>query len=170
MDSKRFTCCCAIAVLALTFQSAARADGFYIGAAAHLASAEYEDADDTDTTTSVTLGYTFIDSNLLILSAELSRHDLGSFSDNGIDIESDAVSLAAVAALPLGPFIELYGKLGVASVEVDINGEDFDGDENFHGVGLGLDFFDTVDLFVEYLEFDNEVDSRLLGLGLRLDF
>jgi hypothetical protein len=160
----------ALTLLGLAWQSPALADGFYIGGAAHVASAEYEDADDTDTTTSITLGYSFIDSNLLILSAELSRYDLGSYSDSGIDIESDALAVAAVAALPLGPFIELYGKLGVASVEVEINGNDFDGDENFRGVGLGLDFFDTVDLFVEYLEFDNEIDSELLGLGLRLDF
>ena len=160
----------AITLLGLGWQPAARADGFYIGGAAHVATAEYQDADDTDSTTSLTLGYTLIDSNFLILSAELSRYGLGSFSDSGIDIESEAVSLGAMAALPLGPFIELYGKLGVASVEVEINGEDFDGDENFRGVGLGFDFFDTVDLFVEYLEFDNEVDTELLGLGLRLDF
>jgi hypothetical protein len=160
----------AILLLGIGWQSSAQADGFYIGGAAHAVNAEYQGADDTDSTTSLTLGYIFIDSNLLILSAELSRYDLGSFSDGGFDIDSEAVSVGAMAALPLGPFIELYGKLGVASVEVDINGQDFDGDENFYGFGLGFDFFDTVDLFVEYLEFDNEIESELVGIGLRLDF
>ena len=161
---------CAITLLGFGWQSAALADDFYIGGAAYSASAEYQNADDTDSTTSLTLGYMFIDSNFLILSAELSSYDLGSFSDSGIDIESDAIAVGAMAALPLGPFIELYGKLGVASVEVDINGQNFDGDENFTGVGLAFDFFDTLDLFVEYLEFDNEINSELVGLGLRLDF
>lgn len=159
-----------LTLLGLAWQAPVQADGFYIGGAVHAASAQYQAADDTDSTTSLTLGYIFIDSSLLILSAELSTYDLGSFSDQGIDIESDAVALGAMAALPLGPFIELYGKLGVASVDVEINGQNFDGDENFVGVGLGFDFFDTVDLFVEYLEFDNEVNSELLGVGLRLDF
>jgi len=169
MNSKSYLYCCALAVLGIAFQSAARADDFYIGGAAHVAKADWQDVDDTDSTTSVTLGYSFIDS-LVILSGELSRYDLGSFSDNGNDIEADAVSVAAVLSLPLGPFIEVYGKLGVASMDVEINGKSFDGDENFSGVGIGLDFFDTVDLFIEYLEFDNEIDSELLGLGLRLDF
>ena len=160
----------AMVLLGVAWQSSVQADGFYIGGAAHVVNAEYEGADDTDSTTSLTLGYTFIDSNFLILSAELSRYDLGSFSDGGFDIDSEAVSVGAMAALPLGPFIELYAKLGVASVEVEINGDDFDGDENYRGVGLGFDFFDTVDLFVEYLEFDNEIESDLLGIGLRLDF
>ncbi len=161
---------CAITLLGLAWQGPARADGLYIGGAAHAASGSYQNSDDTDSTTSLTLGYLFIDSNFLMLSAELSRYDLGSFSAGGNDFESDATALGAMAALPLGPFIELYGKLGVASVDGKINGSKFDGSDNYRGVGMAFDFFDTVDLFVEYLKFDNEIDSELLGLGLRLDF
>jgi len=170
MDYKSIFSICAITLLGLAWQAPARADGLYIGGAAHAATGSYQNSDDTDTTTSLTLGYIFIDSNFLILSAELSRYDLGSFSDGGNVYEADATALGAMAALPLGPFIELYGKLGVASVDGEINGNKFDGDESYQGVGLAFDFFDTVDLFVEYLKFDNEIDSELLGVGLRLDF
>ncbi len=170
MHPKSIIHVCAITLLGLAWQAPAQADGLYIGGAAHAATGTYLGADDTDTTASMTLGYTFIDSNFLILSAELSRYGLGSFSAGGNQFESDATALGAMAALPLGPFVELYGKLGVASIDGKINGNKFDGDKNYHGIGLGLDFFDTVDLFVEYLKFDNEIDSELLGLGLRLDF
>jgi hypothetical protein len=34
---------------------------------------------------------------------------------------------------------------------------------------VALIFFDTVDIYVEYLEFDNEVNSSLLGTGINLD-
>ena len=165
-----FSAISAIFILALAMQSTARADGFYVGAGTYEADADVAGFDGDDNTTAVTIGYTLIDSSVFMLSAEISQYDLGDFSGAGIEIETEALAIAAVAYLPLGPFIELYAKAGVASVEVDINGREFDDDENFRGLGIGLDVLDTIDLFAEYLTFDSEADSDLFGIGLRFDF
>jgi hypothetical protein len=167
---KRFLAICAIIMPGLAMQSPAHADGFYIGAGAYQAEVDVDDFDEDDSTMAFTLGYTLIDSNVFMFSAEISQYDLGEYSDGGIDVETDALAIAAVAYLPLGPFIEVYAKAGLADVEVEINGQDFDDDETFTGIGIGFDLFDTVDLFAEYLTFDTDADSELFGVGIRLDF
>ena len=48
--------------------------------------------------------------------------------------------------------------------------DDFDGEKVFGGIGFSFDILDTVDLYAEYLKFDNEVDSEMIGVGVRLDF
>jgi hypothetical protein len=73
------------------------------------------------------------------------------------------------AGIPLGPFLELYGKIGAADVSVTVNNDDFDGSEAFYGVGMAFDFFDTVDIYLEYLQFDTEVNSEMIGAGIKLD-
>ena len=78
-----------------------------------------------------------------MLSAELAFYDLGEYSDENVDIDSDATALSAVAAIPLGPFIEIFGKAGVADVSVSVNDENFDGTENFYGAGIAFDFLDN---------------------------
>lgn len=159
----------AMLVLLGAFHSAAIADGFYIGAGTYQAEVSINNFDDDDSVPAFFVGYTFIDS-VVILSAELGKYDLGEYNDGSTDIETDAISLAAVATLALGPFIEVYAKAGIASVDVDVNGEDFDDEESFRGVGIGFDLLDTLDLYAEYLSFDTEVDSEMIGVGLRLDF
>ena len=54
-------------------------------------------------------------------------------------------------------------------MEVEVNGRDFDGSETMYGAGIALDLFDTVDIYLGYLEFDTEVDSSMWGVGIRLD-
>ena len=151
------------------YQSTAAADGFYFGGGSYLSQAKVTNLDDDDNTLGFFAGYTFIDSSIFMLSAELGSYDLGEYSENGVDVDADAISLSAVAGIPLGPFIELYGKAGIAEVDVSVNDDNFDGSENFYGAGISLDFFDTIDIFVEYLEFDTEVDSEMLGIGIKLD-
>ena len=104
-----------------------------------------------------------------MFSMELGAYDLGEYSDNGVNIDADAIGLAAVGTLPLGPFIELYAKAGYADVNIEINNSESDSTETFQGAGASLDIFDTIDFYLEYIEFDTEIDSRSIGLGIRLD-
>ena len=151
------------------FQSNAAAEGFYFGAAIYQSEASFDATDDTDEALSFLVGYHLIDSNIFLLSAELGAYDLGEYSSDGIDVDADAITLSVNAGIPLGPFIELYGKVGVAEVSGDVNGDDFDGSETFYGAGIAFDILDTIDIYVEYLDFDTEIDSNLIGVGIKLD-
>ena len=158
----------ALALSVMLAQAPARAD-LYIGAGAYQGEAQVLELDDNDTTTGFTLGYVLVDS-VIILSGEVGYYDLGSYSSSGVEVEANALTLAGMASLAIGPFFEVYGKLGIASAEVDVNGNSEDGDESFAGIGFSIDLFDTLDIFVEYLEFDTTVNSELVGAGIRLQF
>lgn len=159
----------ACALPLLGFQSNAAADGFYFGAGVYLGEAKVRTLDDSDSTIGGFIGYHLVDSNIFLLSAELGAYDLGEYSDDGVEVDADAITLSVNAGIPLGPFIELYGKVGIAEVSVEVNDEDFDGSESFYGAGIGFDFLDTVDIYLEYLEYDTEVDSSQIGVGIKLD-
>lgn len=157
------------ALVSLLVQAPARAD-IYLGAGVYQSEAKVTNLDDdNDTTTGFQLGWVLVDS-VVILSAELGYYDLGSYSDNGVKVEADAITLGGVASLALGPFFELYGKAGIASANVEINGRDKDGEESYIGAGFAFDVLDTLDIFVEYLDIDTEADTELLGAGIRLQF
>ena len=154
--------------------STASADGFYIGAGVYQTDMSIDEFDDDDYVPAGYLGYQILDTNILLLSAELGYYDLGDYSGTDYDIEASALSLAGVAYLPIGPFFELYAKAGIASVSVDVNTsgnkDDYDGEEAFGGVGFAFDILDTIDIYAEYLVFDTEIDSEMVGVGIRLDF
>jgi len=153
----------------LVYQSNAVAEGFYFGGGSYESEAQTDGLDETDTTFGLFVGYNLIDSNVFMLSAELGSYDLGEYSSDNNSVDGDAFSLSAVGGIPLGPFIELYGKIGVAEVDVSVNNDNFDGSEAFYGAGISFDNLHTFDIYVEYLEFDNEIDSRLLGAGVKID-
>ena len=156
--------------------SQACADGFYIGAGVYKSEIDYKSFDDDDTVPAGFIGYQFLDTSIFMLSAELGYFDLGDFKSKSknIEVETDALTLAAVGYLPIGPFFEVYAKAGVASVSVDIDvggaKSDSDGTEAFGGVGAGFDILDTIDIYAEYLVFDTDVDSAVAGVGVRFDF
>ena len=158
-----------IGLSTIGLHSPASAEGFYLGAGAYQTEASITNFDDDDNTLGLFVGYHLIDSNVFLLSAELGSYDLGDYSGDGNKIEADALSLSVNAGIPVGPFIELYGKIGAADVSVAVNDKDFDGSESFYGAGIAFDFFDTVDIYLEYLEFDTEVDSEMIGAGIKLD-
>lgn len=154
--------------------SAATADGLYIGAGAYKTDASLDDFDDHAYTPAAFVGFQFIDTNFLMLSAELGYYDLGSYDRNDVEVDASAFTLAGVVYLPIGPLFEIYAKAGIASgdVDVDVAGieDNFDGENAFGGVGFSFDILDTIDVYAEYLQFDNEVDSQMYGVGVRLDF
>jgi opacity protein-like surface antigen len=163
--------------LSATFAIAAplaTADGLYIGAGAYKTDMDIQGFDDDDNTPAAFVGYQFLDTNLLMLSAELGYYDLGDYSGANFSVDAKAYTAAGVVYLPVGPFFEIYGKLGIASVEVDtrVNGikKSYDGEEAFGGIGFAFDLLDTVDIYAEYLQFDNEVESEMIGVGVRFDF
>ena len=168
IGANRFRLACALALALLFVQAPAVAD-IYLGAGAYRSEAQTTGLDDDDTTTGFQLGYVIVDS-VVILSAELGKYDLGSYSDNGVDVDADALTLGGVLSLAIGPFFEIYAKAGIASADVEVNGKSEDGDEAYSGVGFAFDALDTLDVYFEYLEFDTEVDSELLGAGIRLQF
>ena len=160
--------------VAMMYASAASADGFYIGAGAYESNFDSNSVDDDDTVAAAFLGYQFIDTNFLMLSAELGYYDLGSYSGTNYKVDSDALTLAGVVYVPIGPFFEVYAKAGVSSISGDTVfaniKKDYDSTDAFGGVGFSFDILDTIDIYAEYLAFDNELDSEMVGVGVRFDF
>ncbi|MFK7830296.1 MAG: outer membrane beta-barrel protein [Congregibacter sp.] len=169
---------CLLLPLTLLVSASSRADSLYFGAGAYLADLNLAIGSEDDLTPAGFIGYQFLDSNFLMLSAEVGYYNLGSVSSEIADVrysvDASALSLAGVAYLPLGSFFEVYAKAGMARIELEsrVAGQLVNGDatEPFAGVGVAWDFFDTVDIYAEYLRFDNAVDSQLLGIGIRFDF
>lgn len=167
-----------ITALSLLTLSAPSFANIYIGAGAYKSETEGVPANDDEEVTAFFLGYNIVDSNIFMFSVEGGYYDLGSFTgtENGDDYksEAEAYTIAGVAYLPVGPFIELYGKVGFAMVEGEtvINGDKYsdDGEEAFGGLGMSIDILDTVDIYAEYLVFDNEIESEMAGVGVRLAF
>jgi hypothetical protein len=156
--------------LSLGMATSALAGGLYIGAGAYQADSDVDD----DVVPAVFLGYTFIDTNLVMLSGELGYYDLGEGSNETFKIESSAITAAGVVAIPITPFFELYAKAGIASIALELKTAtekyDDDGEEAFYGVGVSFDILDTIDIYAEYLAFDTSVDSELMGVGIKFAF
>jgi hypothetical protein len=84
------------------------------------------------------------------------------------------LTLAGVVYIPIGSFFEVYAKAGVSSITGDTVfaniKNDYDSTDAFGGVGFSFDILDTIDIYAEYLTFDNELDSEMVGVGVRFDF
>ena len=176
---KKFPQLIAMTTFALATGSAGvvYADGLYIGAGIYQADAEKGSFDDDDTVGAFFAGYTFIDTNIFMLSGELGYYDLGGYKGNignaNYDVDAAAYTLAGVGYLPLGPFFELYAKAGIAAVDVDVNSGDLNSDNGgkaFGGIGASIDVLDTIDIYAEYLAFDTTVSSSVAGVGVRFAF
>ena len=156
--------------LALAGATSAQAAGLYIGGGAYRADSDVGD----DTVPGGFLGYTFLDTNFVMLSAEVGYYDLGDSSNRNKKVEASAFTAGGVVSLPLGPFFELYAKAGVASAEVKLETSEKKSDktseEAYYGVGASLDILDTIDIYVEYLVFDTSINSELAGVGVKLSF
>jgi opacity protein-like surface antigen len=156
--------------LALAGATSAQAAGLYIGGGAYQADSDVGD----DTVPGGFLGYTFLDTNFIMLSAEVGYYDLGDSSNRNTKAEASAITAGGVVSLPLGPFFELYAKAGVASAEVKLETSEKKSDktseEAYYGVGASIDILDTIDIYVEYLVFDTSINSEVAGVGVKLSF
>ncbi|MEE4144998.1 MAG: porin family protein, partial [Halieaceae bacterium] len=161
MSLKKILLATLLPAFALAGTASTQAAGLYIGGGAYQADSDVGD----DTVPGGFLGYTFLDTNFLMLSAEVGYYDLGDTSNRNEKVEASAITAGGVASLPLGPFFELYAKAGIASAEVkretSDNKNDKTSEEAYYGLGASVDILDTIDIYVEYLVFDTSVNSEV---------
>jgi len=113
------------------------------------------------------------------LALELAYVNLGSpddeiLPDTTLTIETDGFAPYVVGTLPIGDWFEVFAKAGSYWYEVDAriasplgNASDSDSDSTFTWTaGLGLNFFERVNVRLEYeqFDFDNADDSTALWL------
>ena len=161
----------AAALLGATLTDSARAEGLYIGAGTYLSDSDIGD----DTVPAGFIGYTFLDTNFLMLSVEGGYYDLGDTSDKTEKLTASAITAGAMASLPLGPFFELYAKAGVAFLDTEFkqegqNNDKKSDDKAYYGAGFAFDILDTIDIYAEYVVFDTRYNSEMAGVGIRLAF
>ena len=159
-----------LTIVSCGFATSAQADGLYIGAGVYQSDSDIGD----DTVPAGFLGYTFLDTNLLMLSVEGGYYDLGDTSNKNGKLKSSAITAGGMASLPLGPFFELYAKGGVAFLDTEFK-QPGDNDKSndqkaYYGAGFSVDILDTIDIYAEYLWFDTKYNSDMAGVGIRLSF
>lgn len=183
--------------------TAQAADGWYIGGSA--GSSNYDISEDDFVPSLGVVGSTKVDDEDVIwkmfggyrindnLALEFAYADFGSFdvistitapfaAETHSEFKPTALLLDAVGILPLSDRFEIFGKVGLAvwEIEVDISGTpgvvrlapDFDDDgSDFHyGVGVAAHLTDSVAVRAEWeaINLDEDVDG--LSIGVQFNF
>jgi hypothetical protein len=157
-------------LLGVAVANPVQAEGLYVGAGVYASDSDVGD----DTVPAGFIGYTFVDTNFLMLSVEGGYYDLGDSGNRNEKLKASAATVGAMAALPLGPLFELYAKGGVAFMDTELkqpgdNNKNSD-EKAYYGAGFAFDILDTIDIYAEYLVFDNKYNSDMAGVGIRLAF
>lgn len=120
------------------------ANGFYAGGSVGTSIFEDDgsffglDFDDSDTAFQGHLGYKF----LRFFAVEGRYTNYGTFSVESIEFDATAVSVHAVGIIPFGHSgWEMFGQLGIGSVNLEFDG--IDDDQTTLGGGLGVRFYPT---------------------------
>ena len=129
----------------IAFAGPAKERGGFVGGS--LGSTEFDDGgafagfdqDDSDSGFSVFGGYKF----LKHLAVEARYTDFGTFTVAGIPLDASVASVHAVGIIPFGSSgWELFGQLGLGTLDVSLPGETTD-NEAVGSAGLGLRFSAT---------------------------
>ena len=170
----------ALAALALMAATAAQADtqpGFYAGAG--IGSTKVGDdisgVDDSDTGFKIFGGYTFTEN----WGVEVSYFDFGEASvsagNSSASVGITGLSASAVGRLPVSDMFAVYGKLGFASYDVDLDfnnvpgfgsGHLSDSDSDLiYGVGGALSFGGNFEARLEYEALNVDGDASMISVS-----
>jgi OOP family OmpA-OmpF porin len=170
----------ALAALGLMAATAAQADtqpGFYAGAG--IGSTKVGDdisgVDDSDTGFKVFGGYNFTEN----WGVEVSYFDLGEASveagNSSASVGVTGLSASAVGRLPVNEMFAVYGKLGFASYDVDLDfnnvpgfgsGHLSDSDSDMiYGVGGALSFGGNFEARLEYEALNVDGDASMISVS-----
>jgi len=157
-------------------QAAAADNGFYLGAG--LTQTNFDISFDVDGDTvsgdeddngfKVIAGWRPLD----WLAVEGNYLDLGGISEDGIEIDTSALTLSALVMAEIG-IVDLYARVGMANWDtdftVDTGSISDDGWEPTYGVGVGV-HFGSIGVRAEYERFSTEaLDEFLDGDGIESD-
>ena len=113
---------------------------------------------------------------------EVSYRDLGTHQQtigaNTVDAEITAYDIAARGVLPLGKRIQLFGKAGLARVEIDgsldagglVQNLDVDDWDPIYGVGLDFKLTNSIGLRAEWETYEVDDDLNSLSAGAFFHF
>jgi OmpA-OmpF porin, OOP family len=170
----------ALAALALMAATAAQADtqpGFYAGAG--IGSTKVGDdisgVDDSDTGFKIFGGYTFTEN----WGVEVSYFDFGEASvsagGSSASVGVTGLSASAVGRLPVSDMFAVYGKLGFASYDVDLDfnnvpgfgsGHLSDSDSDMiYGIGGALSFGGNFEARLEYEALNVDGDASMISVS-----
>ena len=171
----------ALAALALMAATAAQADtqpGFYAGAgigSTKVGDDNLSGVDDSDTGFKIFGGYTFTEN----WGVEVSYFDFGEASvsagNSSASVGITGLSASAVGRLPVNDMFAVYGKLGFASYDVDVDfnnvpgfgsGHLSDSDSDLiYGVGGALSFGGNFEARLEYEALNVDGDASMISVS-----
>lgn len=176
--------CLSLALLLTVIPGVARAgsDGLFVAAAGQYGQLDkdynIEDADDikavfddNDVGFNVGIGWRFNK----WLAVDAGYWDLGTFksdelqSGGKIDLDTTTYTVGGIVSVPLW-ILDVYARGGAAFWDVDSSQLDNDGSDPYYGVGVALNFFSSIDFYLEAVRFDLDTDVDTVGLGVRITF
>lgn len=89
----------------------------------------------------------------------------GRLIDKG-NVEANALELVGVGSFPVGNQFSLFGKLGVANIEVDVPGRSEDKTELTYGLGAQYDFTPKLGLRGQWQRYDTNEEVDVLSVGI----
>lgn len=119
--------------------SSSMASNMYFGA--HLANAQYKEADDSSTAYSFFGGYHLNE----VLAIDAAYTDFGKAENNSAKIEATAFSLGILGKVPVKTGLTFFGKVGLASWNADISpgSSSESGTDVYFGIGADYDISGT---------------------------
>jgi hypothetical protein len=151
-----------LALIAAAPSAQAADNGFYLGAGVTKTEFNFDDdgfgADSIDDNSfKVIAGFRPLD----WLAVEANYIDLGSSDEDGIELDTNAITLSGLAIAEFG-VVDVYARLGVARVSASLDIDDLDIDESdegwepTYGVGVGV-HFGSLGVRAEYERFSTEL-------------
>ena len=88
----------------------------------------------------------------------------------GVGVETEAFIAAGIAALPLGEAFSVYGKIGAAFWDQNINNASYDGVDLMMGIGAKYLFGDQYHARIEWETYDTKLAMDVISVGVGLQF
>jgi OmpA-OmpF porin, OOP family len=143
---------------AMSVSAGAVAQGALSGGYVGLDVGQAEIGDEDDTGFKIFGGYQFHRN----IAAEVGY---GLLVDKG-GVEVTALEVVAVGMFPLANQFSIFGKLGLANVEVEIRGRSDDKTELTYGIGAQYDFTRNLGARLQWQRYDTDQEIDLFTIGV----